>query len=96
MSSTLRLLPWVISSHGKGKLSAWNPSSYDSFRSTHCICSFENTSAPFNIEEYDVEYKSQNYLPWNFDQYRDFNVRRGSSPPDALPDITESLTVELI
>jgi alpha-1,3-glucan synthase len=34
-----------------------------------------NTSTPFSLNEYDAQWKSPNYMPWNFTSYRDFSVR---------------------
>lgn len=63
-----------------------------SFRSQCRVRSFENSSAPFNIEEYDVVWKDPKYYPWNFQRYLDWTVRRGSSPSLVF----EVLTIELI
>jgi alpha-1,3-glucan synthase len=35
---------------------------------------FLNSSAPFSVDEYEVEYTYPNYIPWNFSEYRDFSV----------------------
>lgn len=32
-----------------------------------------NSSAPFNIDEYEVVWKRPPYPPWGFDYYPDFN-----------------------
>jgi hypothetical protein len=39
------------------------------------VHSFENTSAPFTINEHDALWKNQKYLPWNFNEYLDFKAR---------------------
>ncbi|KAF8197459.1 modular protein with glycoside hydrolase family 13 and glycosyltransferase family 5 domains [Pholiota molesta] len=42
---------------------------------------FLNESTPFSLNEYNIVYKNPNYLPWNFTEYRDFeigNVRNDS------------------
>ena len=59
---------------GRVSLSLWNASYCDSFRSTHRARSFENSSAPFNINEYDAVYKQPEYFPWNFNKYQDWSV----------------------
>ena len=51
--------------------------SYSSFRSQRRVRSFENKTAPFSIEEYDVVWKNQKYNPWNFNEYLDFKVCGG-------------------
>ncbi|KIK71072.1 glycosyltransferase family 5 protein [Collybiopsis luxurians FD-317 M1] len=33
---------------------------------------FLNSSAPFTVDEYSVEYKHPEYMPWNFSEYKDF------------------------
>ncbi|KAF4623027.1 hypothetical protein D9613_002379 [Agrocybe pediades] len=33
-----------------------------------------NTSTPFSIDEYNAIWKRPNYAPWNFTEYRDFNI----------------------
>ncbi|KAF9535312.1 modular protein with glycoside hydrolase family 13 and glycosyltransferase family 5 domains [Crepidotus variabilis] len=33
-----------------------------------------NTSTPFSLNEYNAEWKKPNYAPWNFTEYRDFNI----------------------
>ncbi|KAG5645233.1 hypothetical protein DXG03_006650 [Asterophora parasitica] len=33
-----------------------------------------NTSTPFSLSEYNAVWKNPNYMPWNFTQYRDFQV----------------------
>ena len=43
----------------------------------HHVRSFENSSAPFNIEEHDAVYKMPKYYPWNFNEYQDFKVNPG-------------------
>lgn len=43
---------------------------------TFCVLfRYLNTSAPFDINEYNAIWKNPNYMPWNFTQYRDFDVR---------------------
>ena len=33
-----------------------------------------NESTPFDLNEYNVQWKNPNYIPWNFTEYRDFEV----------------------
>jgi len=75
-----------------------NPSSRDLFRVrlTHRVRSFPNASAPFNIEEHNVLYKSQKYLPWNFNEYRDWTVRIGFLPFNPHFPAFGLLTISLI
>lgn len=41
---------------------------------TFFISSFVNTSTPFSLNEYNTLWKNPNYIPWNFSEYRDFQV----------------------
>lgn len=34
-----------------------------------------NTTAPFDLNEYEGIWKNPNYIPWNFTEYKDFQVR---------------------
>ena len=51
------------------------------------FCSFENTSAPFSLNEYDALFKKPKYFPWDFNEYKDFKVRV-SLFSDVLPWIS--------
>ena len=42
--------------------------------SNRAYYSYLNTSAPFHLDEHLSVWKSPRYVPWNFTQYRDFNV----------------------
>ena len=53
--------------------SSLDPSSGNYLTECH-VRSFENTSAPFSIEEHDALFKKPTYYPWNFNEYRDFKV----------------------
>lgn len=65
-----------------GRVSAlWN--SCSSFSSQRRVRSYENKTAPFNIEEYNVVWKNQKYNPWNFSTYLDWNVRTEADRPPA-------------
>jgi len=76
-----------------GRVSSLPNISYcDSFRSTHRARSFENSSAQFNINEYDAVDKQPEYFPWNFNKYQDWSVCIGFLSFDALG----SLTIKLI
>lgn len=44
-----------------------------------------NVSAPFYINEYDVEYKMPNYMPWNFTEYADFQFSNTRNTSCQLP-----------
>lgn len=33
-----------------------------------------NKSTPFSLNEYNAVWKNPNYIPWNFTEYRDFQV----------------------
>ncbi|KAF9069108.1 modular protein with glycoside hydrolase family 13 and glycosyltransferase family 5 domains [Rhodocollybia butyracea] len=46
---------------------------------------FLNTSAPFTVDEYNVEYTNPDYLPWNFSEYRDFSVINTKNTSCVLP-----------
>lgn len=38
-----------------------------------------NSSAPFDIDEYEVIWKRPPYAPWGFDYYPDFNYTNSKS-----------------
>ncbi|KAH7889233.1 glycoside hydrolase family 13/glycosyltransferase family 5 protein [Phlebopus sp. FC_14] len=44
-----------------------------------------NVSAPFSINEYNVEYKNPNYIPWGFTEYADFSVINQRNTSCQLP-----------
>ncbi|KAI6005611.1 glycoside hydrolase family 13/glycosyltransferase family 5 protein [Pisolithus albus] len=44
-----------------------------------------NVSAPFDINEYDVEYTPANYMPWNFTEYADFTYDNTRNTSCQLP-----------
>ncbi|KIL69786.1 glycosyltransferase family 5 protein [Amanita muscaria Koide BX008] len=46
---------------------------------------FLNTSAPFDLNEYDAVWKHPNYMPWNFTEYRDFQVNNVRNLSCTLP-----------
>lgn len=60
----------MILSAGKGKLKS------EFIRLIGLILGsrYENTSAPFDLDEYDVVWKKPKYAPWGFDEYKDFVV----------------------
>ena len=64
---------WVIFLHLMGPCLSNFPSGSisDTFP---FICSFVNASAPFTLNEYNVVWKKENYSPWNFTEYADFQV----------------------
>jgi len=43
-----------------------------------------NTSTPFSLNEYTALWKEPRYMPWNFTEYRDFNVRLTLRDPEWL------------
>ncbi|KAK2466883.1 hypothetical protein APHAL10511_001141 [Amanita phalloides] len=45
-----------------------------------------NTSAPFSLSEYQALWKHPNYMPWNFTEYRDFQVINERNTSCVLPD----------
>lgn len=36
---------------------------------------FLNTTAPFTLNEYEAQWLKPGYIPWNFTEYKDFEVR---------------------
>ncbi|KAE9409703.1 modular protein with glycoside hydrolase family 13 and glycosyltransferase family 5 domains [Gymnopus androsaceus JB14] len=59
---------------------------------------YMNTTAPFDLNEYNGVWKHPNYIPWNFTEYKDFqisNVRNDScQPPKFWLDDGTIVTVE--
>lgn len=49
------------------------------------MISFQNTSAPFTIDEYNVAWKKPNYIPWDFSTYKDFNIGNDHNSSCVLP-----------
>jgi len=46
---------------------------------------YENASAPFDLDEYDVIWKKPKYAPWGFDEYKDFVVSNDHNSSCKLP-----------
>lgn len=44
-----------------------------------------NTSAPFTLDEYNVQWKNPNYMPWNFTEYVDFAFNNSRNDSCQLP-----------
>ena len=55
-----------------------------------------NTSTPFSLDEYDYVWKHPQYMPWGFDEYKDFTV--GPTPfhimfrPDQIYSLVTTAT----
>ena len=47
--------------------------------------SFENVSAPFDINEYNTVWKKPSYTPWDFDTYKDFSISNDHNSSCVLP-----------
>ncbi|KIY43381.1 glycoside hydrolase family 13 and glycosyltransferase family 5 protein [Fistulina hepatica ATCC 64428] len=48
-----------------------------------------NTSAPFSLDEYDAVWKKPNYMPWNFTEYKDFDIHDDRNMSCKLPTMWE-------
>ncbi|PFH54317.1 glycosyltransferase family 5 protein [Amanita thiersii Skay4041] len=46
-----------------------------------------NTSTPFSFNEYKAAWKHPNYIPWNFSEYRDFEVINERNQSCTLPNM---------
>ncbi|KAJ4474841.1 modular protein with glycoside hydrolase family 13 and glycosyltransferase family 5 domains [Lentinula aciculospora] len=46
---------------------------------------FLNTTAPFSLSEYDAEYLKPGYIPWNFTDYKDFQISNTRNTSCVLP-----------
>ncbi|KAF8825486.1 hypothetical protein HHX47_DHR6000210 [Lentinula edodes] len=46
---------------------------------------FLNTTAPFSLSEYDAEYLKPGYIPWNFTDYKDFQISNDRNTSCVLP-----------
>ncbi|KAF5383368.1 hypothetical protein D9757_008432 [Collybiopsis confluens] len=46
---------------------------------------FLNTSAPFTLSEYDGEWLKPGYIPWNFTEYKDFQISNIRNDSCILP-----------
>ncbi|KAL1701405.1 glycoside hydrolase family 13 and glycosyltransferase family 5 protein [Schizophyllum commune] len=59
---------------------------------------FMNTSTPFSLDEYDYVWKHPQYMPWGFDEYKDFSPGNDRNTSCTLPnlwlDSGEVVTVE--
>lgn len=49
-----------------------------------------NSSAPFNIQGYEVEYKKAPFSPWGLDEYADFNFTNTRTKDCKLPDFYDT------
>ncbi|KAF7294911.1 Modular protein with glycoside hydrolase family 13 and glycosyltransferase family 5 domains [Mycena indigotica] len=45
-----------------------------------------NTSTPFELAEHNAVWKNPKYVPWNFTQYRDFNLVNTRNTSCVMPD----------
>ncbi|KAF4615437.1 hypothetical protein D9613_003090 [Agrocybe pediades] len=48
-----------------------------------------NTSTPFSLNEYNAIWKRPNYVPWNFTEYRDFNIGNTRNLSCQMPNFWE-------
>ncbi|KAH9484208.1 Cell wall alpha-1,3-glucan synthase mok13 [Psilocybe cubensis] len=48
-----------------------------------------NTSTPFNLNEYKAVWKKPNYIPWNFSEYRDFQIGNERNTSCVMPKFWE-------
>ncbi|TFK42547.1 hypothetical protein BDQ12DRAFT_281172 [Crucibulum laeve] len=48
-----------------------------------------NTSTPFDLNEYNAVYKTPNYMPWNFTEYRDFSTSNERNSSCKMPNFWE-------
>ncbi|KAF9464738.1 modular protein with glycoside hydrolase family 13 and glycosyltransferase family 5 domains [Collybia nuda] len=48
-----------------------------------------NTSTPFDLNEYNAVWKNPRYVPWNFTEYRDFNINNERNSSCVLPKFWE-------
>ncbi|KNZ71786.1 Cell wall alpha-1,3-glucan synthase mok13 [Termitomyces sp. J132] len=46
---------------------------------------FLNVSTPFDLNEHSAVWKHPNYMPWNFTEYRDFNIHNERNTSCTLP-----------
>ncbi|KAE9411209.1 modular protein with glycoside hydrolase family 13 and glycosyltransferase family 5 domains [Gymnopus androsaceus JB14] len=46
---------------------------------------FLNTTAPFTLSEYDAEWLKPGYIPWNFTEYKDFQISNVRNTSCVLP-----------
>ncbi|KAJ3818641.1 glycoside hydrolase family 13 and glycosyltransferase family 5 protein [Lentinula raphanica] len=46
---------------------------------------FLNTTAPFTLAEYEAEYLNPSYIPWNFTDYKDFEISNTRNTSCVLP-----------
>ncbi|KAH8833661.1 modular protein with glycoside hydrolase family 13 and glycosyltransferase family 5 domains [Flagelloscypha sp. PMI_526] len=44
-----------------------------------------NTSTPFDLNEYETVYKNAKYMPWNFTEYRDFEIGQERNDSCKMP-----------
>lgn len=66
--------PWPTSSVSRGKC-CW---CYLIPHSSLYFLRFLNTSTPFDLGEHDAVWKDPLYVPWGFEEYKDFKVRRAA------------------
>ncbi|KAI0306448.1 modular protein with glycoside hydrolase family 13 and glycosyltransferase family 5 domains [Multifurca ochricompacta] len=51
---------------------------------------FLNTSTPFDLNEHDAVWKHPRYIPWGFDEYKDFHIDNSRNTSCVLPKFWDS------